>query len=125
MAEVYYLVLPDSAEELILGWPTLCRLGFVATKHYIELEAIGLRYPTILPSEVMNGVEDTTQFLNATYHEALLGPEGEGDPSGPVMHTVEVEVPGRFRAPRKGETTTFWIEPGPDLPLDCTLVEGP
>ena len=41
------------------------------------------------------------------------------------MHTIEVDVPGRFRAPRKDERTTFWIEPGPDLPQDCALVEGP
>ncbi len=89
VAEVYYLVLPGSSEELILGWPTLCRLGFVATKHYIELQAVGLRYPTILPKEAAYETDDSTQFLSAAYHEALRGPEGGGDRLGPVMRTME------------------------------------
>ena len=54
-----------------------------------------------------------SQFLSAAYHEALRGPEGGDGRSGSVMHTIEVDIPGRFQAPRrKDERATFWIEPG-------------
>ena len=126
VAEIIYLVLPRSSEELILGWPTLCRLGFVATKHYIELQAVGTRYPTILPKEAAYEANDTTQFLSAACNEALQGPY-VGDPwSGPTLNTIEVDIPAGFRAHRRDDDKTFfWIEPGPNLPESCTLVEGP
>ena len=63
------VVVPDSTEDLIIGKPTLDKLGFVSDMHSIELRSEDLRFSTVLPESVPVG-RDSFLYLaeNESFH---------------------------------------------------------
>ena len=85
--EAGFCVVPDSTEDLLIGKPTLDRLGFVSDKHSIELRDLGIRMATLLPEELAaNESKDTVLRLadNEVLHDSL---------TGSAVRTVELVAP--------------------------------
>lgn len=110
--DIGFLVIKDSSEDLLIGKPTLDRLGFVSDKESIELRSLGIRFPTVLPGE-----QDDTKthtFLKCSDH-LLLEPQ-EGRSHVQILSMI---------APKQAEKEELWLEPGPDIPDMLQVVEGP
>ena len=59
-----FLVVKNSTEDLMLGYPTLCSMGFVSDEHTIELRAEDLRFNTVIPDVVPDAKEDHFLFFD-------------------------------------------------------------
>lgn len=55
-------IVPESAEDIIIGKPTLDEMGFVSDRFHIDLRAHDIRFPTILPDETPAGDESFFAF---------------------------------------------------------------
>lgn len=106
------VVIPGLSENLIIGKPTLDRLGFISDKDSIEVRAAGLRFPTILPAE--HRVEDETLMAPAA-HVLFETPAGQS--------RVQSTLMAFLGEAKKGDN--WWIEAGPDLPEELQVIEGP
>ena len=113
-----YLVVPEAAEEVLVGKPTLDALGFVSDKETIELRSIGVTFPTVLREEE-KGVSSQTgasgealRFMGVTRHHHLTVPADRS-------RLLQLEVVCSAQAGRE-----CWLAPGPDLPRGAELVEG-
>ena len=106
-----FCVVPNSTEDVILGKPTLDALGFVSDKHSIELQTEDIRFPTILPEKIPKGND---AILHLASHQAFDGRPDAARVFYPEFRIAKAHLDGRW-----------WIEGGPDLPLDVEVVEGP
>ena len=111
--ELGLCVLEKSTEDLLIGKPSLDVLGFCSDKDHIQLWTRGLQFPTVLPAGAMGG-EIQGAFLKMADHVRFDAPAG-----GSKVHRVEVVLD---KARARGE---HWLLPGPDLPPELQLVEGP
>ena len=111
VAEVLgFCVTPNSSEDLLIGKPSLDHLGFVSDKFSIELRVCGVRFPSILPSQVSKGESDDGKYLRLGEHVHLQADENS---------SRLVELFGKLPAHE------CWLLPGPDLPEGVFLSEGP
>lgn len=104
-------VFKNSCEDLLLGHPSLCELGYVPTKESISLIYIGIEFGTIIPPE---GSSAPSAALRCVTNEHL-----EVAGNGPSLRTVEVVVPPEFQ---QGDG---WLASCGTLPTGVELCEGP
>ena len=107
---VGFIVLERPGDDIGIGKPTLDRCGFSSDKYTIELRALGLSFAALLPSEH----NDTAQCMSLVDNVTFSPP-----PDKSIYQTVDLVVPHDCK------TGTFWMEPGPELPPELELVEGP
>ena len=112
-ARLWFFVIKDSSEDLILGKPTLDYLGFVSDRYSIELRRHDIRMKTILPSK------DELPPKNDSF--LYLGGYEELD--GSLERIESRYLP--FKVPPRLQGTNLWVEGGPDLPEGVSVVEGP
>ena len=110
---LWFFVITNSSEDLILGKPTLDRLGFVSDRDSIELRAHDIRMKTNLPNRDQLPPHDDSFLYLDSYEEF--------DGSHERIESRHVT----FRVPERYHGKQLWIEPGPDLPLGMGIVEGP
>jgi len=104
-----FCVTPNSSEDLLIGKPSLDLMGFVSDKFSIELRILGVRFPSVLPAGIPDG-PGKHMFLTLSEHVDLVASD---------VSSRLVELAGKIP---KGD---FWLLPGPDLPADVFLSEGP
>ena len=110
---LWFFVIQDSSEDLILGKPTLDYLGFVSDRYSIELRRYDIRMKTILPKkEELPPKNDSFLYLGG--YEELDG----------SFDCIESRyLP--FKVPPRLQGENLWVEGGPDLPEGVSVVEGP
>ena len=106
-----FVVIRKSSEDLLIGHPTLCDLGYVPTKDGIELRMLDLQFGAVRPPD--NGVHIEASLCCASNEHLCPATDGE------ALRTFELIVPESCRAGR------WWLEAGPDLPEGVELCEGP
>ena len=106
-----FCIIPNSAESMIIGKPTLDALGFMSNRHSIELADLELRFPTILPA---NLTDEHGTFLHLDQNLNL-----SGSPQGCRQHRIQVSVPKKMAGQH------LWIEQGPGCPECVEVIEGP
>ena len=104
-------MMKNSTEDLLFGKPILNGSGFVSDKHSIELRHEGLRFLTVLPDEAIDAKDQTLRLVD---HESvqLVGEQTQ-------LKKIKLVAPAPLS---EGD---WWLRPGPDLPDECMLVEGP
>ena len=112
-----FFVIPNSSESMLIGKPTLDALGFVSDINTIELRALGLQFPMVLRDPVgREGYHHHPEwaFLRLADHAATSPPAGRS-----TIESIELVTN------QKCVDKEMWAMPGPDVPDNVQVVEGP
>ena len=93
----------------MIGKPTLDKLGFVSDKYHIELQAEGVRFPTLLPEDVCGKDVTALRLVDNVSLETI--------PGVTTARMLSVAVDGPVRSGR-------WVRAGPDAPPEIEVVDN-